>query len=162
MAWGPRPTCHVPSAPISVCEDGQPTREERATACGSTPLRSYQNRQSSLWHGGPGPRVILLGRRFLSTEKSNRHSRQYRASSRPLQETKKLNFSKPMQHLEAPRTWPNKAIKCRGHGSVSRGDRRGSQSDQGQTDSNCTSGRAETMNQSPNKLWPHLQARVLP
>jgi hypothetical protein len=26
-----------------------------------------------------------------------------------------------MQHLEAPHAWPNKAIKCGGHGSVSRG-----------------------------------------
>jgi hypothetical protein len=31
-----------------------------------------------------------------------------------------------MQHLEAPRAWPNKAIKYEGHGSVSRGDWRGS------------------------------------
>jgi hypothetical protein len=32
----------------------------------------------------------------------------------------KVKFSK-MQRLEAPRAWPNKAIKCGGHGSVSRG-----------------------------------------
>jgi hypothetical protein len=37
-----------------------------------------------------------------------------------------VKFSKPMQRLEAPRAWPNKVIKCGGHGSVSRGDRRGS------------------------------------
>jgi hypothetical protein len=42
-----------------------------------------------------------------------------------------------MQRLEAPRAWPNKAIKCGGHGSVSCGDRRGSQRDQGRTGSNC-------------------------
>jgi hypothetical protein len=65
-----------------------------------------------------------------------------------------VEFSKPMQRLEAPRAWPNKAIKCGGHGSVSRGDRRGSRSDQGRTGSNCTSGRAEAANQSPNKLGP--------
>jgi hypothetical protein len=112
MAWGPRPTCHVPSVPISVCEDGQPTREERATACGSTPLRSCQNRQPSLWHGGPGPRVILLGRRFLSTEKSNRHSRQYRASSRPLQETEKLNFQSQCSISRHPAHGPTKPLSA--------------------------------------------------
>jgi hypothetical protein len=48
-----------------------------------------------------------------------------------------VKFSKPMQQLEAPCAWHNKAIKCGGHGSVSRGDRRGSQRDQGRTDSNC-------------------------
>jgi hypothetical protein len=47
-----------------------------------------------------------------------------------------VKFSK-MQRLKAPRAWPNKAIKCRGHGSVSRGDRHGSQRDQGRPDSNC-------------------------
>jgi hypothetical protein len=67
-----------------------------------------------------------------------------------------------MQRLEAPRAWPNKAIKCGGHGSVSHGGRRGSQRDQGRTDSYYTNGRAKTANQSPAKLWPHLQARNLP
>jgi hypothetical protein len=53
-----------------------------------------------------------------------------------------------MQRLEAPRAWPNKAIKCGGHGSVSRGDRRGSRRNHGRTDSNCINGRAGTASQS--------------
>jgi hypothetical protein len=53
-------------------------------------------------------------------------------------EDREVKFSKAMQRLEAPHAWPNKAIKCGGHESVSRGDMRGSQRDQGQTDSNCT------------------------
>jgi hypothetical protein len=109
--------------------------------------------------GGLDPRVILLGHRYLRTEKSHRCSCQYRASSGPPQKTEKL---KPMQHLEAPRVWPNKAIKCGGHGSVSRGDRRGSQRDQGRTGSNYTNERAEAASQSPIGLWPHLQAHILP
>jgi hypothetical protein len=40
----------------------------------------------------------------------------------------------------------NKAIKCEGHGSVSRGDRSGNQCDQWRTDSNCTNGRTEAAN----------------
>jgi hypothetical protein len=53
-----------------------------------------------------------------------------------------------MQRLKTPRAWPNKAIKCGGHESVSRGDRRGSRRDQGRTDSNYTNGRAEAASQS--------------
>jgi hypothetical protein len=73
-----------------------------------------------------------------------------------------VKFSKPMTRLEAPRAWPNKSIKCGGHKSVSHRDRRGSRRDQGRTGSNYTNGRAETVSQSPIKLWPHLQARILP
>jgi hypothetical protein len=29
-----------------------------------------------------------------------------------------VKFSKPMQRLEAPRVWANKAIKCRGESSL--------------------------------------------
>jgi hypothetical protein len=100
-----------------------------------------------------------LARRFLCAEKSHRRSRQYRASSGLPQKTEKL---KPMQHLEAPRAWPNKSSKCGGHGSVSRGGRRGSRRDQGRTGSNYTNGQAKAANQSPAKLWPNLQARILP
>jgi hypothetical protein len=28
LAWGPRPTCHVPSVPVLGCEEGEPPREE--------------------------------------------------------------------------------------------------------------------------------------
>jgi hypothetical protein len=77
-------------------------------------------------------------------------------------EDEEVKFSKPMQRLEAPRAWPNKAIKCEGHGSVSRGDRCGSRRDQGRTGSNYTNRRAKTAIQSPIKLWPHMEARILP
>jgi hypothetical protein len=89
LAWGPRPTCHAPGAPVTGCREVAP------------PL-------------APIPR--LLGAAAEDGE---------------------VKFSKPMQRLEAPRAWPNEAIKCGGHGSVSRGDRRGSRRDQGRTGSNC-------------------------
>jgi hypothetical protein len=53
-----------------------------------------------------------------------------------------------MQRLEAPRAWPNKAIKYGGHGSVSHGDRCGSRRDHGRTSSYCINGRAGTSSQS--------------
>jgi hypothetical protein len=72
--------CHVRSAP--------PPEVVRL-------LTSAETNSSVSDTGGLGPRVILLGRRFLGAEKSNRHSRQYRASSRPPQKAE--IFSKLMQ-----------------------------------------------------------------
>jgi hypothetical protein len=149
--------------PVSVCGEGEgePTHGEHATTCGSAPLRPRRNRQTSLWHGGLGPRVIFLGRRYLRIEKSHRRSRQYRVLGAAAEDGE-VKFSKPMQRLEASRAWPNKAIKCGGHGSVSRRDRRGSRRDHGRTGSSCINGRAGAASQSPIKLWPYLQARILP
>jgi hypothetical protein len=112
--------------------------------------------------GGPGPHVIHPARRFLGTGKSHHRSRQYRASSRPSQKTKKIIFQKPMQRLEAPRAWPNKGIKYIGHRPVSRGGRRGSRRDHRRVGSNCINGRAGAASRSPVKLWHRLQARILP
>jgi hypothetical protein len=109
-----------------VCGEGEPTREERTIAYGNAPLRPRRNRQPSPWRKGPGPRIILLGRRFLGAEKSHRRSRQYRVSSGPLQKTKKVNFQNQCSGIEAPRAWPSETIKYGSHGSVSRGDRRDS------------------------------------
>jgi hypothetical protein len=153
---------HTPWASTSVSGEGEPPCEEQATACGSAPLHLRRNQQPSLWHGGPGPRVILHGRRFLGAEKSNRRSRQYRASSGPPQKTEKVNFQNQCSGIGAPRAWPSKTIKCRGHGSVSRGDRHDSWRDRRRTGSNYASKRTEAACQLPIKLWPHLHARFLP
>jgi hypothetical protein len=67
-----------------------------------------------------------------------------------------------MQRLEAPRAWLNKDIKYGGHGLVSRGGRRGSRRDHRRAGSNCINGCAGAASRSPVKLWPHLQARILP
>jgi hypothetical protein len=67
-----------------------------------------------------------------------------------------------MQRLEAPRTWTNKDIKYGGHGPVSRRGRRGSRRDHKRDGSNCINGCAGAASQSPVKLWPHLQDRILP
>jgi hypothetical protein len=61
-----------------------------------------------------------------------------------------------------PRAWPNKSIKCGGHESVSRGDRRDSWRDRGRTGSNYASEHTEAAHPSTIQLWPHLQARILP
>jgi hypothetical protein len=67
-----------------------------------------------------------------------------------------------MQRLEAPRAWPNKGIKYGGHGPVSREGRHGSRRDHSRAGSNYINGCAGAASRSPVKLWPRLQARILP
>jgi hypothetical protein len=141
-----------------MCEGGEPPRKERTVA----PLHLHQKQRASLWHGGPGPRVILPGHRFLGAGKSNRRSRPYHVASGPRQKTEKVNFQNQCSGIEAPRAWPSKTIKCGGRGSVSRGDRHDSWRDRRWTSSNYVSKRTEAACLSPIKLWPHLQARFLP
>jgi hypothetical protein len=122
-------------------------REERASAYGSVSLCLCQNQQLSPWHKGPGPRVILLGRRFLGAE-SNRRSRQYRASSGPPQKTEKVNFQNQCSGIKAPRAWPSETIKYGSHGLVSRGDRRDSWHEQAAI--TTTSARKQRANRQSN------------
>jgi hypothetical protein len=65
-----------------------------------------------------------------------------------------VNFQNQCSGIEAPHAWPCETIKCGGHGSVSRGDRRGSWRDQRRTGSDYVSKRTKAACQSPIKLWP--------
>jgi hypothetical protein len=71
-------------------------------------------------------------------------------------------FQNQCSGIEASRAWPSKSIKCGGHGSVSRGDRRGSWRVRRRAGNNYNSKRTEAARQSLVKLWPHLQAHILP
>jgi hypothetical protein len=71
LARGPGPTSHTPWVSVSVCEEGEPPCEERT----AVPLHPRRKQRTNLWHGGPGPRVILLGRRSPSAKKANHHVR---------------------------------------------------------------------------------------
>jgi hypothetical protein len=51
-AWGPGPTSHNLRASAFVCGEGEPPREEHATACGSAPLHLRRRQRTSL---RPGP-----------------------------------------------------------------------------------------------------------
>jgi hypothetical protein len=191
-----------------VCGEGEPPREEHATVCGSASLHLRRKQRPSPWRGGPGPRVILLGRWSPCAEKANRRVRSTptsavvrlftsaetnspafdmgarahesssmgagswaqgsqtaaRASTAPPRglHRRQKNFQNQCSGIEAPRVWPSKSIKCGGHGSVNRGDRRGSWHDRGRTGSNYASERTEAAHQSTIQLWPHLQACILP
>jgi hypothetical protein len=71
LARGPGPTSHTPWASVFMCEEGKPPREERTSA----PFHLRQKQRTSLWHGGPGPRVILLVRWSPCAKKVNHHAR---------------------------------------------------------------------------------------
>jgi hypothetical protein len=117
LTWGPGPMNHASWASVSECEEGEPPREEHVVARGGVPLHLRRNQLPSLWHGGLGPRVILLGHWFLGIEKSNRCSRQYCAPSGLSQKTEKVKFLNQGSGIEAPRAWPSETIKHGGHGS---------------------------------------------
>jgi hypothetical protein len=119
------------------------------------------SRQPAVQHGGPGPHVIQLARRLPGAEKSHRRSHQCHVSSGPSRKTEKISF-RTVQRLEAACAWPSGGIKYENHGPVNRGNRRGSRHDHRRAGSNCVNRHAGAAGQPLIKLWPHLQARILP
>jgi hypothetical protein len=104
---------------------------------------SFAATGGSTW--GPGPHVMQPARRLLG------------AANRTVA---RANATSPRGH--APRAWPISDIKYEGHGPVNRGNRCGSQRDHRRANSNCVNRHAGAAGQSPIRLWPHLQARILP
>jgi hypothetical protein len=159
-------TCNRPAVmclSIFLKTSGQecrPPHRKRTTA-----LQLYAPmalRQSAVQHADPGPHVMQPARRLLGAEKSHRHLRQCRAPSGTVVEDRKDKFSEPVQRLEAPRAWLNSDIKYKGHGPVSRGNGRDSRRSHRRAGSNCTNRSTRAANRSLIRLWPHLQARILP
>jgi hypothetical protein len=77
-------------------------------------------------------------------------------------EDKEGEFLNQRSGIEAPRAWSGETIRRGGRGSVSRGDRHGSWRDRRWDGDDYVSKHTEAVRQSPIKLWPHLQARILP
>jgi hypothetical protein len=156
-----RPTVKHPFIfAVTSDQKGEPLRKKRTTAprlC--TPSASLQ---PAVQHGGPGPHVMQLARRLLGAEKSHHRLRQCHVFSGPSRKYEKISFSEPLQRLEAPRAWPNSDIKYDGHGPVSHGNRRGSRHDHRRAGGDCANGRTGAAGQPQIRLWPHLQARILP
>jgi hypothetical protein len=71
MTRDPSPTSHTTGVLVSRCGEGEPPRQEQIVVH----LRLHRKQQPSLWHGDPGPRVILFGSRPPCAEKANRHMR---------------------------------------------------------------------------------------
>jgi hypothetical protein len=145
---------------VTSGQKGEPPRKKRAIAprlC--APSASLQ---PAVQHGGSGPHVMQPARRLLGAKKSHCRLRQCHVFSGPSRESEKISFSEPVQRLEAPRAWPNSDIKYDGHGPVSRGNRRGRRHDHRRVGGNCANGRTGAAGQPQIRLWPHLQARLLP
>jgi hypothetical protein len=77
-------------------------------------------------------------------------------------EDRKGEFLNQCSGIKAPRVWPDETIRRGGRGSVSRGDKHGNWHDRRRIGSDYVRKRMEAARQSPIKLWPHLQARILP
>jgi hypothetical protein len=77
-------------------------------------------------------------------------------------EDREGDFLNQCSGIEAPLAWPGETIRRGGRRSVSRGDRHGSWRDRRRIGGDYASKRMEAAHQSPIKLWPHLQARILP
>jgi hypothetical protein len=87
--------------------------------CAPPWLRCSQ--RSNLWHGGPGPHVMHPACRFLRTEKSHHHSRQYHASSGPPQKMEKLNFQNQYSDSRHPAHGPTKPLSTEVKGQSAAG-----------------------------------------
>jgi hypothetical protein len=135
-----------------------PRRKRRTTPRLCAPSASLQ---PVVQHGGPGPHVKQPARRLLDAEKSHRHSRQYHVSSGPSQKTEKISSQNQCSDSRHP-AWPNSNIKYELHGPVNRRNKRGSRRDHRRAGSNCINRHAGAAGQSPIRLWPHLQAHILP
>jgi hypothetical protein len=122
---------------VTSGQEGEPPHKERATAlwlhalssppqptvkeayhrtrsvqprCGCAPPRLQPVVQPLAW--GPGPHVMHLALRFQGAEKSHRRSRQYRASSRSSQKTKKINFQNQCSDSRHPAHDPTKTLSA--------------------------------------------------
>jgi hypothetical protein len=69
MTRGPGPTSHSAGVRVSECEEGEPPPAVVRLFISADTNDLVSNA------GGPGPRVILLGRQLLSAKKANRHAR---------------------------------------------------------------------------------------
>jgi hypothetical protein len=85
---------------VTSGQRGEPPRKKRTTVprlC--APSASLQ---LAVHHGGPGPHVMQPARRISSATKPHCRLRQCHVFSGPSRESEKVNFSEPVQRLEAP------------------------------------------------------------
>jgi hypothetical protein len=138
-------------------------RRRRTTARGSVPLllhRKKQTTQSLAW--GPGPASHTPWASVPGCGEGELPLAPVLCRLGAIAEDIGGDFLNRCSSNEAPRARPSETIMRGGRGSVSRGDRRGSWCDRRRAGSDYVSKRMKAACQSPTKLWPHLQARILP
>jgi hypothetical protein len=96
-----RPTVKRPFIfTVTSGQRGKPPRRKHTTIARlCAPSASLQ---PAVQHWGPGPHVMQPARRLPSAKKPHRRLRQCHVFSRPSRESEKVNFSEPVQRLEAP------------------------------------------------------------
>jgi hypothetical protein len=103
----------LPSSPQPAVKEANRRTRSMQPPYGCAPPPLCYNRCSNLWHGGPGPHVIHPSRRFLGAGKMHRRSHQCRASSRPSQKTKKINFQNRCSDSRHPAHGPKKTLSMK-------------------------------------------------
>jgi hypothetical protein len=95
-----RPTAKRPLFfTVTSSQRGEPPRKKPTTIARlCTPSASLQ---PAVQLGGPGPHVMQPARRLPSAKKPHRRLRQCHVFSGPSRESEKVNFSEPVQRLEA-------------------------------------------------------------
>jgi hypothetical protein len=100
-------------------------------------------------------------RRFLGAEKSHRRSRQYHVSSGSSQKTEEINFQNQCSDSRYPAHGPTKTLSAEVTGQSAAGTGMAVGVTMGGPAVIESMG-AQGQSQSPIRLWPHLQARILP
>jgi hypothetical protein len=96
-----RPTVKRPFIfAVTSGQKGEPPRKKRTTA--SRLCAPSASLQPVVQLGGPGPHVMQPARRLPGAKKAHRRLCQCHVFSRPSQKSEKVNFSEPVQRLEAP------------------------------------------------------------
>jgi hypothetical protein len=96
-----RPTVKRPFIfTVTSGQRGEPPRKKRTTVARlCAPSASLQ---PAVQLGGPGPHVMQPARRLPSAKKPHCRLHQCHVFSGPSRESEKVNFSEPVQRLEAP------------------------------------------------------------
>jgi hypothetical protein len=111
----------LPSSPQPPVKEVNHHTRSMQPPRGCAPPQLRCNWWSNLWHGGPGPHVIHLARRFLGKEKSHRRSRQYCAFLRPSQKAKEINFQNRCSDSRHPTHGPTKTLSTKVMGQSAAG-----------------------------------------
>jgi hypothetical protein len=157
---GPGPTSHTPWASVSECEEGKLPRANRGPreCASSSPPKTMAQSLTR----GPGPTSHTPWASVPGCRKVEPSLAPVLRLLEAAVEDREGEFLNQRSGIEVPRAWPGETIRHGGHGSVSHGDRHGSWRDRRQTSRDYVSQRTEAACQSPIRLWPHLQARILP
>jgi hypothetical protein len=118
--------------------------------------------QPTVQHGGPGPHVMQPARRLLGAERWHRRSRQCHVSSGPSRKTEKISFQNQCGDSRHPAHGPTVTLSMKVTGQLTVGTGVAVGVTIGGPAVIASTGVQEQQANRQSRLWPHLQARILP